>query len=328
VVASNLSQPQVVLIQNGEAYFSEIIQMGPVLKVSVDGGAVSTISPSQPFPMGLALDENNIYVWNSGTFSGSSTLNNADGTVIQIPLSGAAPITLATGMVVAFNAAYVNAIAVDSQNVYWVSGGPGTSGAINTAPIGGGTPAKVLYSNQSFPEAVVTDGTNVYWANWGTFDAQGNYNNDGAVLEAPVGGGGPVKTLASSLSAPAALVVDTNNVYWTNIGVLSPQGLAQPDSGSVMQVPIAGGTSPITLATNENIPIGVALSGSVVYWAEYGFSVAGNVKSAPVGGAGSVTTLVTNAADPFGIAVSGGVVYWTKNVPTGIGDGIVYSLTP
>jgi hypothetical protein len=66
----------------------------------------------------------------------------------------------------------------------------------------------------------------------------------------------------------------------------------------------------------------------VVYWAEYGFSVAGNVKSAPVGGAGSVTTLVTNAADPFGIAVSGGVVYWTKNVPTGIGDGIVYSLTP
>jgi hypothetical protein len=324
VLASNLSQPQAVLIQGGEAYFSEITSTGPVLKVPVDGGATATISPSQPFPMGLAIDANNIYVWNSGSFSGSNTVNNGDGTVVQIPLSGSAPITLATNMVVAFAAPYLNAITVDGANVYWVSGGPGTAGAINAAPIGGGSPARVLYPSQVFPEAVVTDGTNLYWSNWGTFDAQGNYNGDGAILKAPVGGGSPT-TLASSQLAPSALAIDSRNVYWTNTGQLTPGGLAEADTGATMQVAIAGG-NPITLAPNQNIGMGIAVVANTLYWTEYGFSSPGDIKSVPVGG-GTVTTLVANAQDPFGLAVSGSVIYWTKNIPTG-SNGALYSLTP
>ncbi len=321
-----LDQPQVVLVQAGQVYTSEVASAGAVLSVPLAGGTVSTLSPSQPFPMGLAIDATNLYVWNSGTFSGGSALNNGDGTVVQLALAGGATTTLATGMTVAFNAPYLNAVTHDASRVYWVTGGPSTTGAINVAPIGGGSAAQVLYGNQAFPEAVVTDGTTLYWGNWGTYDAQGNYNNDGAILKAPNAGGSSPVTLASGLSAPAALAVDGTNVYWTNIGKLSAGGLPAPGTGSVMQVAIAGGT-PKTLASNQSVPLGIAVSGSTVTWAEFVLSAPGAIESAPVGG-GAVTTLVANVTDPFGLAVSAGSVYWTDNVPTGVGSGALYSLTP
>jgi hypothetical protein len=325
-IAGGLDQPQVVLIQNGHAYTSEVTATGPVLDVATSGGTVSTISSSEPFPMGLAIDATNIYVWNSGTFSGGSAVNNSDGTVLQLPLAGGAATTLATGMLVAFNAPYLNAIASDTSSVYFVTGGPGTAGAVNSAPIGGGAAAHVVYGNQALPQAIVTDGTNLYWGNWGTFDAQGNYNNDGTILKAPVDGGTTPVTLASSQSAPAALAIDGQNVYWSNIGQLSAGGLPAPGTGSVVQVAIAGG-SPTTLASGQAVPLGIAVSGATVYWAEFTLSAPGNIMSAPVGG-GTPTTLVANVTDPFGLAISAGTIYWTDNVPTGVGDGSLYSLTP
>ncbi|HEY1696753.1 MAG TPA: hypothetical protein VGG39_31540 [Polyangiaceae bacterium] len=327
LLVPGLSQPQVVLIQNGQAYFSEVISAGPILKVPITGGADSTLASSQPYPMGLSIDANNIYVWNSGSFSGSSSLNNSDGTVVQVPLNGSSATTLATGMVVAFNAPYLNAVTNDVSKVYFVTGGPGTAGSINVVPIGGGSAAQVLYANQSFPQAVVTDGTNLYWGNWGTFDAQGNYNNDGTIMKAPIGGGSTPQTLASNQSAPAAIAIDGQNVYWTNIGKLSAGGLPAPNTGSVMQVANSGSGTPITLAGNQDVPLGITVSGTTVYWAEFTLSAPGNIISAPVGG-GSTTTLVANVTDPFGIAVSGGAIYWTDNIPNGAGSGSLWSLTP
>jgi hypothetical protein len=309
-IASGLDQPQVVIIQNGKAYTSEVTQTGPVLSVPIAGGTVSTILAGQSFPMGLAMDSTNAYVWNSGTFSGGSATNNGDGTVVQAPLAGGAVTTLASHMTVAYNAPYLNAV---------------TQGAINAAPIGS-TTSHVVYGSQPFPEAVATDGTNLYWANWGTFNAQGSYNNDGAILKAPVGGGTAPVTLASMQSAPGALALDGTNVYWTNIGQLTSGGLPMPGTGSVMQAPLAGGT-PVTLATMQYVPLGIAVSGQTVYWAEFTLSAPGNIMSVPVGG-GTAMTLVANVKDPFGIAVSGGSVYWTDNVPTGTGQGALYRLTP
>jgi hypothetical protein len=116
------------------------------------------------------------------------------------------------------------------------------------------------------------------------------------------------------------------NVYWSNTGQLTPAGLANANTGSVVQVPIAAG-APVTLASSQNIPLGITVSGGKVYWAEFGFSTPGTLKSAPVGG-GTVSTLVANVKDPFGIAISSGVVYWSQNVPSGIGNGKVFSFAP
>jgi hypothetical protein len=326
LLLSGLDQPQVVIVQGGLLYSSEVASPGPVLDLPIAGGAATTLAASEPFPMGLALDTNNIYVWNSGSFPSGGTLNNGDGTVVQIALAGGATTTLATKMTVAFTAPYLNAITNDSANVYWVTGGPGVPGAINVAPIGGATAAAVLYGSQSYPQAVITDGTNLYWGNWGTFDSKGNYNNDGAILKAVASGGSTPVTLASKLSAPAAIALDGQNVYWTNIGKLTPAGLPAPGTGSVMQVAISGGP-PTTLASKQNIPLGIAVSGDTVYWTEYTLSAPGSIDSAPVGG-GVVTTLVGNVKDPFGLTVSGGTIFWSDNIPTGVHTGALYSLTP
>jgi hypothetical protein len=175
------------------------------------------------------------------------------------------------------------------------------------APLGstGGTP---IYTQQFFPEALATDGTTIYWASWGTFDAQGNSNNDGTIQKGSVNGGTPV-TLASNLSAPACIAIDANNVYWTNLGKMGGNNLPALNTGSVLEVPIAGGAV-ITLASQESVPVGIALSGSHVYWTEYGLGSLGLVLSAPKGG-GTVVPLVANLRNPYSLVVQGNTMYWS-----------------
>jgi hypothetical protein len=324
-LASGLDQPQVVIIQGGFVFYSQVTSTAPVSKVALgDGGTAPVdLNPSQPYPMGLALDSTNIYAWNSGSFTGASTLNEKNGSVVQIPLAGGAPTTLATGIEAAYAAPYLNAIAVNAGSLYWVAGASGIDGTIMTTAVGSTTPA-ALYSGQPFPEAVVTDGTNLYWANWGTFDASGSYNNDGTVVRGPLGGGA-VTTLASGLSAPAALAVDATNVYWTNAGQLGGSNIPAPGTGSVMQVPKTGGTV-VTLAKNVAIPLGITVGASSVYWNEYTLSAPGRIVSAPIGG-GTLVPVAAGLAEPFGITVSGKTLVWTDSPPTQAGSGKVLSLT-
>jgi hypothetical protein len=184
--------------------------------------------------------------------------------------------------------------------------------------------AASIYTGQLIPEAIATDGTNVYWASWGTFDAQGHSNNDGTISQGPVSGGTP-KILASNLSAPSTMTIDAQNVYWGNLGALGGDNLPSPETGAVMQVPIGGGTV-TTLASAQAIPIGIAVSGGTVYWAQYGFSVPGLIMSARSGG-GSVVPLVAGLDDPFAVTISGNTIYWT-NTPSSNGSGTILSLSP
>jgi hypothetical protein len=324
-LVGGLSQPQVVIEQQGFVYYSNITISGAVSRVSLADGGTTDLSPGEPFPMGLALDTTNIYVWNSGTFSGQSTLNNHDGTIVQIPLDGGTKLTLATQMEVAYAAPYNNAIAVDGKYVYWVAGASGNDGTIMKCPIGSATPS-VLYGNQPFPEALATDGVNIYWSNWGTFDTQGKYNNDGTIMKAPVDGGTPV-VLASGQSAPAAIAIDSANVYWTDVGRLGGGFIPAPNSGSVNQISIDGG-SVVPLSTGNRIPLGIAVSGHTVYWDEYVLTEPGKILSAPVGGGGPVVPLVGGVANPFGIGVGDGALYWTSSPPTAQGSGTIWSLSP
>jgi hypothetical protein len=323
-LVTGLDQPQVVIINNGYAYYSNISFTGAVSRVSLSDGGISNLSSSEPFPMGLAMDDNNIYVWNSGSFSGQSTINNRDGTIVQIPLDGGAHLTLRTGMEVMYAAPYLNAIAVDSKRVYWVEGGLGNDGTIMSTPIGVATPT-VVYSNLQLPEAVVSDGVNLYWTSWGTFDQSGNYNNDGTVMEGSVDGGTPV-VLAMGQSAPAAIAIDSKSIYWTNAGRLGGGTLPAPNTGSVNQVAMDGGAV-IPLATQEAVPLSIAVKGTTVYYTQYVLVAPGEIRSVPVGG-GAVVRLVAGTANPFGLTVSGNQLYWTSSPPTAHGSGSVWVLDP
>jgi hypothetical protein len=141
------------------------------------------------------------------------------------------------------------------------------------------------------------------------------------VWQGSVNGGTPL-LLASNQQAPAAIVVDENNVYWTNLGKLGASLFPATNSGSVVYVPIGGGTV-VTVAASQPIPIGLAVNGGNIYWTLYGLSVPGQVVRAPISG-GSPVPLVSGLDDPFSLTMTPTTLYWT-NTPSSNGDGTILS---
>ncbi len=333
-----------LIVQGGWLYFTQVIENGPVYRLWIgdgpgafdgglafgdggatraDGGALlESIGPPQPTPVSLAVDANNVYVWSVGTFQLNSSINNKDGTVVQIPLGGGAPTTLASKVEVVYDAAYLNAIASDATYVYWVDGASGSDGAIMRAPISGGTPT-ALYTGQYVPQAVASDGTHVVWADWGTFDSQGRSNNDGTVWQGSVSGGSAIE-LASNQAAPSAIAIDANDVYWVNLGPLGTANFPALNSGAIMKTPLGGG-SVTAVATSQPVPVSIVVDNGTMYWSDYGLSAPGLVMSAPTAG-GAIVPLAGGLDDPAALAVTGKTIYWT-NANSSPNNGSISALT-
>jgi hypothetical protein len=110
--------------------------------------------------------------------------------------------------------------------------------------------------------------------------------------------GATLTTLASfPQAAPEVIAVDSTSVY-----------LAAISAGSILKVPIGGGT-PVTLACGQDQPSGIAVDSERVYWTNQG--PGGEVMSVPVGG-GTPRTLASGQGAPFAIALDGTNVYWAN----------------
>ena len=318
-----------IVVNNGWLYFTQVVSGGPVYRLWVGGGnevdgglafgdggitaadggvVLESVGPPQPTPVSIAVDANNVYVWSVGTFNLNSSINNKDGTVVQVPLNGDAPTTLATGMEVFYDSGYLNAITVDSQYVYWVAGANGNDGTIMRTSIGS-TNATAIYSGQNLPQAITTDGTNVYWADWGTFDSQGRSNNDGTVWQGSINGGSAIQ-LASNQPGPSTMGFDSQNLYWVNLGQLGTDNFPALNSGSVMKVAIGSGT-PSTIASAQAVPFSLIVANGTVYWSDYGLSAPGLIMSVATDGGTGVVPLVSGLNDPSALASSGATLYWT-----------------
>jgi hypothetical protein len=144
--------------------------------------------------------------------------------------------------------------------------------------------------------AIAVDATSVYWT-------ESDNTSEGRVVKVPIGGGVWTE-LASGQNNIAGIAVDARSVYWANQGTgFAPDGGSAP-SGSVVKVPIDGGTA-ITLVSGQS-PIGIAVDATSVYWANGD----GTVMSVPTGG-GTPTTLASGPGGSYGITVDSTSVYWT-----------------
>jgi len=89
--------------------FADGTIMSAPLGSVADGGTVTTLAETQPFPYGVAVDSQTLY-WTCNDNGGSS------GAIMSLPLGGSTSVPLAKGQT------SPTAIAVDATSVYWMTG--------------------------------------------------------------------------------------------------------------------------------------------------------------------------------------------------------------
>jgi hypothetical protein len=286
---------------------------GALMRVPTGGGKTTTVVSLQWTPSGLAIAGTNLYWTNYFTSN----------TVMTVPISGGNPATLVSGQ------AGPEGIAVDATNVYWTNST--VSGTVMKMPLGGGTPI-TLASGLDFPGSIAVDATNVYWTNQGT---SGRADGYARLMTVPIKGGTPTTLASADRMASGGIAVDATGVYWAYSIYYSdnaaPGGTSTPDggtagcAGTVLKVPVGGGT-PITLASGQFCSGGqVAVDATAVYWMNGGLQANGytdgSVMALPLAG-GTPIAVAAMQKTNSGLAIDATSVYWTIG-GTADGDGAV-----
>jgi hypothetical protein len=253
----------------------------PLLRVSLDGGAVTTLAMGDNAATlwDLEVQQHRLYWPSTGTGGGG---------VITVPTSGGA-----ATMLVASEAGNGTGAAIHGDNVYWTcSQSPG--GTLLVAPLSGGAATTLTTGRGSYID-VVSAPDRVCWV-------------DGDLVEPlciPLDGGA-VTTLATSAGGWPAIATDSTDVYWA-AGAWSFGGTTD-----FVAIPFDGGATATIAALPGNV-MSITTDDANVYWTYGGTLSSGSdaaVLRAPRGG-GPVVTLATGQGGVFGVAVDATSVYWT-----------------
>jgi hypothetical protein len=268
-------------------------------------------TPVQVQALGLAIDANNAYFFNTDDYQ-----------LYSVPLGGGTPTPLLTKVVQGDG----NYVTVLGGTLYWTQPFQG----VFSVPVTGGS-ATTIISSDVYPNTITNDGTNVFWANTAdTYDIREDVVATSIISTLPI-----TVDAGLGLDGLYEFSVDTNHVYWgdfigsgttsvyqankdgSNVIVLasgyagSVNGLTidannvyfavAPGPYAIYQVPIGGGTV-TTLASTQSLPVYTPLvtDGQNVYWMEGG----GIVRKTPVGG-GPITTLASCETFPSNVPCSG-----------------------
>jgi hypothetical protein len=192
-------------------------------------------------------------------------------------------------------------LAVDADKVYWTNSNTGQVAAC--AKSGCNDSPEILVSQPSvlFPQRIAVQGNAVYYLVY-------DFSRPGSVLKCGTSGcnGCPV-TIASKQIGPAALAIDSKNLYWTNVA-----------TGQVMQCSLGGcNDSPIVLAFGRpglRVEAALCVDTSSVYWSD----TTGIVRCA-IDGCNHQPTVLVPGAQAYSLAVDGKNLYWTDYA-----NGFVY----
>lgn len=174
-------------------------------------------------------------------------------------------------------------IALDADSVYFTDA-QGPNGKVGrVAKVGGAL--TVLASGLQSPSPITVDATDVY------------FMDSDHVMKVPIAGGAVTVVADASNDTYSAVVVDDDQIYWTNYTFM----------GSTMRMPKAGG-APVTVAPDA-YPAGMVVTGGQMYWSAMD---ADAIKSAPILG-GPVTVMASNQDAPrWGIAANADHLFWVN----------------
>jgi beta-lactamase regulating signal transducer with metallopeptidase domain len=293
LIADGQGRPGGIATDETHVYWTNF-EGGSLMRAPLGGGSPTTLIAGQHGPQSLVVGSGQIY-WT----------NFEDGTVMRMPLSEAEPALLASGQ------DHPSGVAIDSTNLYWVT----NDGSVRSVPLAGGEPTTLSTGIESFPAAarsIAVDASYVYWTEGGDLSV-----SNGRIMRAPLAGG-PALVLARDQDSPCRLAVDSESVFWTNLGTLANRLI----DGTVMKVPREGGT-PIVLASGQLQPLGIALDGGNLYWTRAPIEEVsqGIVMRMSLSG-GKPTVAAWQQHRPSSIVASAGGVYWTNG-----GDGSVRTLS-
>ncbi len=202
------------------------------------------------------------------------------GTVARLPKTGGAPRVLVSGLDAP------SSVFVDAKNVYFT-----TASAVRRVPKGGGA-ITTIATRQDSPGDVVADGKYVFWSTYTS------------VVRAPLAGG-PSVVIARASGAVPGIAIDTSTVYFID----NP---AYGLTGVVKSIPKVGGKVSV-VASEQAIPMDLAVDGTNVYWANSAladlYTDAGSVVRWSKGAASPVTVADAQWA-PMVVSARGGNVAW------------------
>lgn len=286
-IASGLTSPADLAVDEAAVYFAENGQT--LRRINTDGGGMKVLATEPSGLRGITVTDTEVYWTSEGDGGSVRRANKADGSGAQGLASNQGSLLLRT--------------ALDATHVYYSSRGAAT---IMRVARSGMVAPETLVSGDIGPTAVAVDGTYFYWTTVDTVGTAGKVSARRKDLAA-----GPVD-VATGLSVPGAMVLDTNSVYWTDYKAGTIRGTGKPGIG--------GGI--VTLGTNQSGPNALSIDATSVYWGTFvGESVFRIAKGAaapqPVALAQTSVTAVAN---------DDCCIYWTARGSGSSPDGRVVKL--
>jgi len=127
---------------------------------------------------------------------------------------------------------------------------------------GGGPEALPAVYEESGVVALTASDSHVYWLEYGTRDALGNHQHDGALMSYSIGDGATT-TVATGLAGPMGLELTESHAYVYIDGAPLIGAWIQPQ---LLRVPLAGGDAELVQAGTQPQHAGFTAAGGKAFW--------------------------------------------------------------